>query len=69
MTSHGRMSTQTMLSHLMEYYVALKAMSLKLFNSVEKCFQKCLSGKKTQTTKWYRYCDFLYTEKKSTQSK
>lgn len=46
MTSHGRMSTQIMLSHLKEYYVALKAMSLKLFNSVEKCFQKCLSGKK-----------------------
>lgn len=37
-----------MLSHLKEYYVALKAMSLKLFNSVEKCFQKCLSGKKKQ---------------------
>lgn len=39
-TSHGRMLTQIMLSHLTEYYVALKAVSLKLFNSVGKCFQK-----------------------------
>lgn len=45
MTSHGRMLTQIMLSHLTEYYVALKVVSLKLFNSVGKCFQKFLSGK------------------------
>lgn len=46
MASHERMIIQISLSHLTEYYVALKTVSLKLFCSVGKCFQK-LKWKRT----------------------